>query len=155
MDFSGFQRVERRHYGGSLAKKQAARDRLTATHRMPIVSRTSGEPDEAQSGEREAGKRAMAHESGAAPATVIELNRSPWFRVSNQSHCEPNAQWFAGRRYGEDQNPLVSPETGLLYTRTARRALVRGSPASRPSSRNAPQQATTSARAGGTHWSDT
>ena len=73
---------------------------MTVVGRMPIVFRTSGEPDEAQSGEREAGERADARESGAAPATVIELNRSPWFRAPNQSHCEPGAYRFAGRRYG-------------------------------------------------------
>jgi len=34
---------------------------------------------------------------------------------SDQSHCESLDERFAGRRYGKDSNPLVSPETGLVY----------------------------------------
>ena len=56
---------------------------------------------------------------GAAPATVIELNRSPCVRPD----AEPlrdlrKAFGIAGRRYGR-RSPLVSPETGLLQTVSA------------------------------------
>jgi hypothetical protein len=50
---------------------------------------------------------------------VIELNRSP--RVDafdaeplrKETVCQQQIA-FAGRRYGEDEHPLVSPETGLV-----------------------------------------
>jgi len=45
---------------------------------------------------------------------------------------------FVGRRYGKDAYPLVSPETGLVYRRTARRAQVRACTESRPSYISAP-----------------
>ena len=66
-----------------------------------------------KSGEREAGVVSVEAQSGAAPATVIELNRSPRIDAFDSEPLRKDGI-FAGRRYGEDANPLVSPETGLV-----------------------------------------
>jgi hypothetical protein len=98
--------------------------RLTARQPDPIVPRTSGELELASSGEREVGAEPAldsikASNPDAAPATVIELNRSPC-RHQRQSHCETEYETlqFVGRRYGQECKliPLVSPETGPVYT---------------------------------------
>jgi len=59
-------------------------------------------------------------ESGAAPATVIESNRSPRVKVHIPEPLRTAS--FVGRRYGRDASPLVSPETGLVNPWTISRA---------------------------------
>ena len=97
---------------------------MTVRQPNPIVASTSGEPELASSGEREVGAEPAvvpfkASYPDAAPATVIELSRSPC-RHQRQSHCETENETlqFVGRRYGQEckQIPLVSPETGPVYT---------------------------------------
>jgi vitamin B12 transporter len=62
---------------------------------------------------------------------------------------------IVGRRYGKGIYPLVSPETGPVKPRMARRAQVRASIQSRPSQLSAPRQSQILSRAGGMHWRDT
>jgi len=73
---------------------------------------------------------AMRSESGAAPATVIESSRNPRPVIMARSHCVAAIltwrQSWEGvtTRVVSDRTvcPLVSPETGQVYTRLVRRA---------------------------------
>ena len=65
-------------------------------------------------GEREVGTACRQAQSDAAPATVIELNRSPRIESIRPGATAKPAIGFAGRRYGKDVYPLVSPETGQV-----------------------------------------